>query len=77
MKVTNAMFLTFSRQTVAMTRAKRHLAVICDTKTMEGTKKASKKTTTADQEDRIFLKVWIDWLKISKILIKNSKEMVR
>lgn len=44
---------------VAMTRAKRHLCVICDSDTLLGNKGGG---STLNRNDAGFLKRWIEWL---------------
>ncbi|CAO3612831.1 unnamed protein product [Cunninghamella echinulata] len=46
------------RLNVAMTRAKRHLCVICDSETLSGTKSGG----TSGRFDGGFLKRWMEWL---------------
>jgi len=49
----------FFLDSVAMTRAKRHLCVICDSETLLGTKGGAK---PAARFDGGFLKRWIEYL---------------
>jgi DNA polymerase alpha-associated DNA helicase A len=46
---------------VAMTRARRHLAIICDMKTLNGPKNGSRRARTS-KSDRNFLAKWMQWL---------------
>jgi hypothetical protein len=46
---------------VAMTRAKRHLAIICDMKTLDGSKTGAG-DAGASMVDRTLLTKWMEWL---------------
>ncbi|KAG0170817.1 hypothetical protein DFQ28_001640 [Apophysomyces sp. BC1034] len=48
------------RLNVAMTRAKRHLCVICDSETLSGSKGGKK--ASSSRPDAGFLKRWMNWL---------------
>jgi DNA polymerase alpha-associated DNA helicase A len=58
--------------TVAMTRARRHLAVICDTGAMINTTSARRNPSLT--LDRQFLAKWMTWL-LKNSVVKYSKEL--
>ena len=51
-----------------MTRARRHLAIVCDMKTLG-------KPHMDKQNQKAFLVKWIDWLEAEKV-VKGSKKSI-